>query len=150
MADQLSEWSTRKKFIDSTLRECGWRVVPFCDGKPLASQNFCAIEEYPTDKGPADYALCVDGQILGILEAKKLTLGPQNVLSQAERYSKGLRKNGLAFGEFGVPFLYSTNGEIIWHHDVRHGLNRSREVARFHTPYALRELLNRDFDAATG
>ena len=40
----------------------------------------------PHRNGPADYALSVGGEIVGIVEAKKLTLGPQNVLSQAERY----------------------------------------------------------------
>jgi type I restriction enzyme, R subunit len=30
---------------------------------------------------------------------------------------------------------------------VRHALNRSRQVARFHTPAALDELLTRDFEA---
>ncbi|HEV2172727.1 MAG TPA: DEAD/DEAH box helicase family protein, partial [Nitrospira sp.] len=48
----------------------------------------------------------------------------------------------------GAPFLYSTNGEVIWHHDVRHRLNRSRQITRFHTPDALRELLNRDIEHA--
>jgi type I restriction enzyme, R subunit len=76
------------------------------------------------------------------------SLGPQNVLSQAERYSKGLEQNGNRFGEYGVPFLYSTNGEVIWHHDIRYLLNRSREIARFHTPDALREMLGRDIDQA--
>src|SRR6267378_3839325 len=117
-----SEWLTRKKLIDSMLKASGWKVVPFVEGK-LAAQNRCAIEEFPTSAGPADYALCMDGQIIGIVEAKKLTLGPQNVLSQAERYSKGLKENGLRVGDYGVPFLYSTNGEVIWHHDVRHQFN---------------------------
>ena len=128
------------------LKASGWKVVPFDQGKPLATQHCCAIEEYPTSNGPADYALCADNQIIGIVEAKKLTLGPQNVLSQAERYSKGLEQNGIRFGEYSVPFLYSTNGEVIWHHDIRHRLNRSRQIARFHTPDALREILNRDID----
>lgn len=35
----------------------------------LSEYDCCAIEEYPTDTGPADYALCIDGQILGIVEA---------------------------------------------------------------------------------
>src|SRR6266436_8202433 len=143
-----SEWLTRKQLIDSMLKASGWKVVPFVQGKPLAAQHCCAIEEYPTSAGPADYALCTDGQIIGIVEAKKLTLGPQNVLSQAERYSKCLKQAGLRFGEFGVPFLYSTNGEVIWHHDIRHRLNRSRQIARFHTPDALKEILDRDFDEA--
>ncbi len=47
-----------------------------------------------------------------------------------------------------VPFLYSTNGEVIWFHDVRHQLSRSRKISQFHTPAALREMLERDFEAA--
>jgi type I restriction enzyme R subunit len=128
------------------LKAAGWKVVPFVEGKALSSQQSCAIEEYPTTAGPADYALASGGQIIGIVEAKKLTLGPQNVLSQAERYSKGLKQNGLRVGDYGVPFLYSTNGEVIWHHDIRHQLNRSRQIARFHTPDALQEILNRDIE----
>jgi type I restriction enzyme R subunit len=130
------------------LKASGWKVTPFVDGKPLSAQDRCAIEEYPTSTGPADYALCVNGQIIGIVEAKKLTLGPQNVLSQAERYARGIQQTGLRFGEFGVPFLYSTNGEVIWHHDVRYALNRSRQVDGFHTPEALSEMLGQDFDEA--
>jgi type I restriction enzyme R subunit len=144
----LSEWATRKQLIDSMLASAGWRVVPFDEDMSLGSLKRCAIEEFPTDYGPADYALCDGGQIVGIVEAKKLTLGPQNVLSQAERYSKGLKRSPLNFSGFHVPFLYSTNGEVIWHHDVRHPMNRSRQVARFHTPEALAEWLDRDFTAA--
>lgn len=143
-----SELSTRKQLIDVQLAADGWKVVPFSVRTPLSSLNRCAIEEYPTDNGPADYVLCLGGRIVGIVEAKKLTLGPQNVLSQAERYAKGIHQSGFGFGKFGVPFLYSTNGEVIWFHDVRDPLNRSRQVMRFHTPGALQEQLARDLDAA--
>ncbi len=81
------------------------------------------------------------------MEAKKLTVGPQNVLTQAERYSRGVQQQPRYQGEYGVPFLYSTNGEQIWFHDVRREQNRSRWVAGFHTPLALAEMLKRDFDA---
>jgi type I restriction enzyme R subunit len=143
-----SEWLTRKRLIDGKLKATGWRVVPFAPGKPLAAFDRCAIEEYETANGPADYALCLGGQIVAILEAKKLTLGPQNVLSQAERYSKGIQQPGLQTGLFGVPLLYSTNGEVIWHHDVRNPLNRSRQLAQFHTPEAISEILSFDLDTA--
>jgi type I restriction enzyme R subunit len=143
-----SEWLTRKRLIDGKLKATGWRVVPFAPGKPLAALDRCAIEEYETANGPADYALCLGGQIVAILEAKKLTLGPQNVLSQAERYSKGIKQPRLQAGVFGVPLLYSTNGEVIWHHDVRNSMNRSRQIAQFHTPEAVSEILNFDLDAA--
>ena len=46
-----------------------------------------AVEEFETAMGPADYALFDGGRCLGVAEAKKLTLGPQGVLVQAERYS---------------------------------------------------------------
>jgi type I restriction enzyme R subunit len=143
-----SEFATRKQLIDGMLVAAGWKVVPFIVNKPLSVLQRCAIEEYPTELGPADYALCADGRIVGIVEAKKLTLGPQNVLSQAERYAKAIQQPAFGFGKFGVPFLYSTNGEVIWYHDVRQMLNRSREVSRFHTPAALAELLDRDWEGA--
>lgn len=144
-----SEKRTRKERIDPRLRNAGWGISPFSPSKPLDWYRDTGIEEYPTNNGPADYGLCVDGSILGIVEAKKLTLGPQNVLTQAERYSRGAVNNSLNFDGFRVPFLYSTNGEIIWFHDVRHPLNRSRKIAHFHTPNALREMFSHDFQGAS-
>ena len=83
---------------------------------------------------------------LGIAEAKRLSLGPQNVLTQAERYSKGFANSPFNFCGYRVPFLYSTNGEVLWFHDIRHTLNRSRRIVGFHTPAALAEMLGRDLD----
>jgi type I restriction enzyme R subunit len=143
-----SEFVTRKQIVDRRLHDAGWKIARFDESKALGAYERCAIEEYPTENGPADYALCVGGKILGIVEAKKLTLGPQNVLMQAERYSKGLLGSPFDFRGFRVPFLYSTNGEVIWHHDVRHELNRSREIQGFHTPDALIECIARDFEGA--
>jgi type I restriction enzyme, R subunit len=53
------------------------------------------------------------------------------------------------FSGLRCPFLCATNGEVVWFHDVRHALNRSRRVSGFHTPSALGDLLDRDFDAAS-
>jgi type I restriction enzyme, R subunit len=85
-----SEWLTRKRLIDPKLKGCGWSVVPFDSITSVHKRGCWAIAEYPTDNGPADYALACDGTVLGIVEAKKLTLGPQGVLTQAERYARGL------------------------------------------------------------
>jgi type I restriction enzyme R subunit len=148
MMDSETERQTRKRRIDPKLASAGWSVAPFDASRSLSDYPQCAIEEYETDNGPADYALNVDSVLLGIVEAKKLTLGPQNVLTQAERYSRGATDNPLYFDGFHVPFLYSTNGEVIWFHDVRHQLNRSRTIARFHTPAALREMFDRDFEGS--
>jgi type I restriction enzyme R subunit len=122
--------------------------VDFDGTRPPATYSRHAIREYPTVNGPADYALWVNGQPLGIVEAKRLAVGPQNSLTQAERYSRGLTTSPFDFDGFRVPFLYSSNGEVVWFHDVRHELNRSRRVSGFHTPEALAELLARDLDAS--
>src|SRR5581483_2252844 len=143
-----SERRTRKSRIDPKLKAWGWDVVPFDPAHPLSRYSRHAIEEYPTANGPADYALVVDGQLVGVVEAKKVTLGPQNVLTQAERYSKGIERGPFASRGFGAPFLYSTNGEVFWFQDVRHKLNRSRKIAGFHTPAALAEMLSEDFETS--
>src|SRR5687768_8077339 len=85
--DHEAEWRTRVQRIDPRLRADGWEIVAFDAARPLSEYSQHAIREYPTDAGPADYAFVSDGRIVGILEAKKVALGPQNVLSQAERYA---------------------------------------------------------------
>ena len=143
MATHESERRTRKTRIDPKLEAADWTVVPAA-GHSI-DEHSVAIEEYETSLGPADYLLAT-GEAVAVVEAKKVTLGPQGVLPQAERYAKAIPSDDPWQGEFGVPFLYSTNGEEIWFHDVRYALNRSRRVAGFHTPGALREMLDRDID----
>jgi type I restriction enzyme R subunit len=50
-----SERLTRKKRIDPQLESLGWRVVPFSEDCSLADLNNCAIEEFPTENGPAEF-----------------------------------------------------------------------------------------------
>jgi hypothetical protein len=40
-------------------------------------------EEQETDAGPADYALWLDNHIVGLVEAKMLTVVPQNSLNRS-------------------------------------------------------------------
>lgn len=146
-ASKESERRTRRQRVNPRLTAAGWRIVresDFDSTKPLAACDRCAIEEFSTDNGPADYALCIGGRVLAVVEAKKVTLGPQDVLTQAERCVKGLLLDSFDFRGLRAPFLYSTNGEVLWCHDVRHKLNRSHKVAHFHTPQALGERLARD------
>jgi type I restriction enzyme R subunit len=142
-----SESRTRKERIDPRLAAARWSVRRFEQAYLKQLPPASAVEEWPTTAGPADYALCEAGSVLGVVEAKKLTIGAQGVLPQAQRYSRAIKSDTPYQGEFGVPFLYSTNGEEIWFHDVRQPLNRSRRILGFHTPTALREQLDRDFDA---
>ena len=76
-----SEKTTRKIRIDSKLKSSllNWKVVPWSNGLDTNSLLAYAVEEYPTKTGPADYALFVNGKLLGIIEAKRLSIGAGNV-----------------------------------------------------------------------
>jgi type I restriction enzyme R subunit len=78
--------------LDKRLRNLPqpWTIMPWRESLDMAKLTGHAVEEFPTASGPADYALFVDGKLLGIIEAKKVSLGPQNVLEQARRYSQGV------------------------------------------------------------
>ncbi len=104
-----SEWLTRKRRVDPLLDAAGW---PRRKGK--ASPAF-RTEEEETAHGPADYALWLDDRVVGIVEAKKLTIGPQNVLTQAERYARGLNDSPLRLRRhpLPVPLLHERRGDLV-------------------------------------
>ncbi len=83
-----SEKTTRKKRIDPRLKALGWIVTPYMLGLDTSKLSNHAVEEYPTASGPSDYALFVDGRLIGILEAKKVTVATINTLEQAKRYGE--------------------------------------------------------------
>ncbi|KKO20479.1 MAG: DEAD/DEAH box helicase family protein [Candidatus Brocadia sp.] len=145
MADEL-EWKTRKERINKKLAALkpAWKIIEYKEGMGTSAFQCHAVTEYPTENGPADYAFFVKGRPLGILEAKKVGVNPQNVLEQAKRYSKGAL-NGIGnWNGYRVPFLYSSNGEIIWFLDARDGKNIRRQISHFHTADALEEFLKDD------
>lgn len=146
--DPEHEGETRAQRIDPRLEAAGWRVTDYAAFRSGRLREPCAVREYPTSNGPADYALCLDGRPLGVTEAKKVRLGPQEVMRQAERYARGLSGTSFDFDGLHVPFMYSTNGEVIYFRDARSQLNLSREIEHFHTPSALDEMLGRNFDEA--
>ena len=80
-----AEWLTRKSRIDTKLVRDGWRLVQFSSALDLQALDKAAVEELPTANAPGDYALFVRGQLLGIVEAKKVSVNPQNVLEHAKR-----------------------------------------------------------------
>jgi len=143
-----SEWQTRKKRIDARLINQGWRIIPYADDLILAGLDGVAVEEFPTANGPADYCLFVGGRPFGILEAKKIAVNPQNVLEQAKRYAAGMFGGAGLWNGLRVPFLYASNGAIIWHLDARPDKWISRQIPDFHTPDALSEMIDRDFSPA--
>ena len=144
--EKWNEYKTRKEYIDKLLIHSGWKpIVEFKEGKNYVHAS---VEEYPTKTGPCDYALFCKNRPLAAVEGKKVSVGPQNVLQQAQRYARGFQDSPFAFGEYHLPFIYSTNGRVVWFQDLRHPLNRSREITAIHTPNALEELLSRDEEKA--
>ena len=74
-----------------------------------------ALAEWPTESGPADYALFAGLTCVGVIEAKRKRKNVSAAIDQAERYSRGFFfRGGEAAGgpwdAFRVPFLYATNG----------------------------------------
>ena len=107
-----NEHRTRKQYIDKLLINSGWGpIVAFEEGK---NYDHGSVEEYPTQTGPCDYALFHSKHPLAAVEGKKVSVGPQNVLQQAQRYARGFQKSPFTFGEYHLPFIYSTNGKIMW------------------------------------
>ena len=70
---------------------------------------------------------------------QRVSVNPQNVLEQAKRYALGVFPAAGEWNGFRVPFLYSSNGTLIWHLDTRPRKLVSRQLSDFHTPAALEE-----------
>lgn len=145
MVDEY-EWQTRRDRINKKLQSLkpAWKIIKYASDLDVSSLNGHAVEEYPTANGPADYALFAKGRLLGILEAKRVKVGPQNVLEQAKRYAKGTYGGCGNWDGYRVPFLYASNGEVIWFLDVRNPRNLSRRLSSFHTADAMTELFESD------
>lgn len=142
MFRQHPETKTRKEEIDKLLTQSGWKVIENTNSIP--NQGTFAIEEYPTTSGPVDYVLAVDGEVIGLVEAKKSNEPVYSVLSQAQRYARSIEGTNFSFEEFKVPFIYSTNGNDVYFQDLRTEDSRTRKVLTFHTPPALMEFLKND------
>lgn len=147
---EISEYQTRKGWIDEKLKQAGWTtIIDYSDTLDLSKLHKTAVRELPTNEGPADYVLFLNGKVFAVVEAKKMTLGPQNVLIQAQRYAKNIKNNYLGdFGGYKAPFIYSTNGVVIWFQDLRFEKSRSRQIKLFHTPAALEEYLSGNNNAS--
>ncbi|MCJ7446555.1 MAG: DEAD/DEAH box helicase family protein [Bacteroidales bacterium] len=139
-----SEYITRKTRIDKLLQSAGWIIIPANSVDNISTLTNHAIEEFETANGPADYGLIVNGKLLGFVEAKKIEVGAQNVLEQAKRYSKGAINTIGNWNQYKVPFLYSSNGELIYHIDIRSEKNLSRQTFNFHSPQALLSFFEAD------
>ena len=75
-ANRTPEQAARDN-IDSMLSQAGWAIQ---DKKKIdfSAASGIAVREYPTDAGPADYALFVDRKPVGVVEAKPESWGQEN------------------------------------------------------------------------
>ena len=135
---------TRRERINKALSSNGWIIASYRNNLQTNQLNNHAVEEYPVATGRADYALFVDGLFLGVIEAKKIAVGSQAALEQAKRYSKGVFDGVGNWRGYRVPFLFSSNGELVYYLDIRAKSNIARQITTFHTPSALAEFFKRD------
>lgn len=130
----LSEWETRKCYIDVDLKSMGWKF-----------DNTEVIEEYEVNdmngvfgqKGYADYVLFgKDGLPLAVIEAKRTDKDPNNGRKQACLYADCLERK---FGR--RPMMFTSNGFDTYFWDDQ--FSPQRKVSAFFTKSDLEKLMGR-------
>jgi len=163
---RLSEAETRE-MIDEQLRAAGWEAdtanLRFANGARPQKGRCLAIAEWRIGNKEADYALFIDSQLVGIVEAKRRQTDVISDLGQAKEYARlaaadqGAEPAG-QWGEYKVPFLFSTNSRPyhpqletksgIWFLDVRRFNNHPKALRGWFSPADLRNMLEKDEDQA--
>lgn len=163
----LDEAATRV-LIDRQLQEAGWEadteVLTHAKGARPQKGKSMAIAEWPTGNGVADYVLFVGLTPVAVVEAKRKNKDVSASLEQSKRYSRaysfaaGETPPGGPWGEYQIPFLFSSNGRPflrqlkeksgIWFLDVRRPQNHARALENWYTPKGLEGLLAQDVDQA--
>lgn len=163
--------ATTRVLIDEQLRSAGWKVdtalFRHSNGTRPSQSEAIAIAEWPTDSGPVDYALFIEGRCVGVIEAKRQIRDVPGRLGQAKRYGIGIRLtpdeqvpdspwiDGL--DQFRVPFMFVTNGRPYvkqlatksgtWFWDARTKAP-PRALAEWFSPRDLIERLEQDVSDA--
>ena len=129
-----------RQVIDGKLEQSGWAVQ---DRKKLnlTASLGVAVREYPTSTGPVDYALFVEGDLVGVVEAKKTEMGEKitTVEEQSARYAYSKFK-WLPDGHT-IRFAYEATDKLIRFTDYKDSKYRSRTVFSFFRPETLKSLL---------
>ncbi len=135
------EQNAREK-IDAALAEAGW-IVQNRDEVNLSAGRGVAVREFKLTSGHgfADYMLFVDGNAVGVLEAKPEGHTLSGVEIQAKRYSKGLPA-GLDPLVEPLPFLYLSTGADTRFTNLLDPDPRSRRIYQVHQPGTLAEWLS--------
>mgnify|MGYP000907475091 FL=1 len=127
--------------IDRQLRACGW-IIQNRSQINLNEGQGVAVREYPTDAGPADYVLFVDGKPVGVIEAKRAEEGHRITMheDQARDYASAKLKY---LNNERLPFVYLSTGDVTAFTDFRDPKPRGRNVFSFHKPATLSEWLRK-------
>ncbi len=104
----ISEFKTRKIYIDHALEMAGWEIGTNC-----IEEVEVAGMPNPSGQGFVDYVLYADnGKPLAVVEAKRTSEDPKKGKVQARLYADCLEK------EHGVrPLIFYTNGFETWFWD---------------------------------
>ncbi|GHS85497.1 type III restriction endonuclease subunit R [Synergistales bacterium] len=130
-------------YIDKMLTDSGYVLQDMKDFNRTASLGV-AVREYPTNSGPVDYLLFVDGHPVGVVEAKSEDKGFSltGVAEQSKRYAESGLKHMSKTPN--IRFTYETTGLKTNFCDYADIKARSREVYSFHCPETLAERLKDD------
>ena len=130
--DDISEFETRKRFIDLDLEIAGWEF-----GKNIVEELEVSNMTPTQDKGFVDYVLFGEnGKPLAVVEAKRTSKDAKYGQQQAKLYADCIER------EYAQrPVIYYTNGkEIYMWDDLDYP---ERIVAGFYTQNELQLLINR-------
>lgn len=126
--------------IDEKLCQSGW-IIQDMNCLNLAVSLGVAVREFPTSTGEVDYALFIDGQPVGVVEAKREEAGQSitDVEMQSGRYAKSTFK--WVKEDYTIRFAYEATDKLIRFTDYKDIKYRSRTVFSFHRPETLQDLL---------
>ncbi|OEF23139.1 type I restriction-modification system endonuclease [Vibrio rumoiensis] len=156
---EMDEQETRA-IIDQQLNDAGWKAdTPnrrYSKGtRPQPNLNQ-AIAEWPTESGPADYALFMGMTLVATIEAKRNAKNVYGAIDQAKRYARGIHQlpenvEVTQYGEYRAPLTFATNGRAylkqfeqesgIWFLDVRESTNRRKALKGWYTPEEIKSYL---------
>ncbi|WP_330233118.1 DEAD/DEAH box helicase family protein [Nocardia sp. NBC_00508] len=148
--EPLNEAQARR-VIDRMLVEAGWLVQDMPELAPTTAVGV-AVREFPFAGGRSDYALYVQGKLVGIVEAKREGTSLTGVEPQTAGYAHALPKQySLAAWrrDEPLPFRYESTGVETRFTDQLDPVPRSRRVFSFHRPETVSEwMANADKNSA--